>query len=225
MNYCKACSKSFEHKAETTGGYCWECNDRLFFSKYLKTLPPELKATVDTKPSPKLNNEQIKDLVDYNNQVRHYQLPSMREMMKSPFDLVVDLRPAKLTGECTPESGCKTTLPIDSAERKNYPLFRGLLRYFPAALAGVANTSQKGNDKHNPGKELHHARSKSGDHGDCVLRHLMDLADLLAARDRGAEVSDQQILDEVNSASWRVLALSQELHESLGSPLAPGAKE
>ncbi len=117
------------------------------------------------------------------------------------------------------------TLPTDSKERKNFPLFSGLLRYFPAALAGVARTSKLGNDKHNPGEEMHHARGKSMDHGDCILRHLMDVEDLMAARARGEPIVKQAILDEANQMAWRALALSQELHEKLGAPLAPGAKK
>jgi hypothetical protein len=117
-----------------------------------------------------------------------------------------------------------TTLPTDSDERKDYALFSGCLRYFPAALAGVGKTSKLGNDKHNPGQEMHHARSKSGDHGDCILRHLVDLEDLVAAMNRGEAVTKEHILNEVNSMVWRSLALSQELHEKLGAPLAPGAK-
>lgn len=116
-----------------------------------------------------------------------------------------------------------TTLPTDSAARKNYPLFSGVLRYFPAALAGVARTSKVGNDKHNPGEALHHARGKSTDHGDCILRHLTDVEDLLAARNRGDEITNAQILDEVSQMAWRALAFAQELHEKLGAPLAPGA--
>ncbi len=118
-----------------------------------------------------------------------------------------------------------TTLPIDSNERKNYPLFRGCLRYFPAALAGIARTSKLGNDKHNPGEEMHHARSKSPDHTDCILRHLMDVDDLLAAMDRGDAVQKEDILAEVSSMAWRALAFSQLLHEKFGAPLAPGAKK
>jgi hypothetical protein len=119
-----------------------------------------------------------------------------------------------------------TTLPTDSKERKEFPLHSGLLRYFPAALAGVAKTSKVGNDKHNPGEEMHHARGKSMDHGDCVLRHLMDTEDLLAAMKRGDKtVTKEQILAEVSSLAWRALALSQELHEQFGAPLAPGAKK
>lgn len=118
------------------------------------------------------------------------------------------------------------TLPVDSNERKNYPLFRGCLRYFPAALAGVARTSKLGNDKHNPGEEMHHARGKSADQGDCVIRHLMDVEDLLARLNRGdINVKPEDILNEVNQMAWRALAFSQELHEKFGAPLAPGAKK
>lgn len=102
----------------------------------------------------------------------------------------------------------------------------GCVNYFPAALAGVAKHSKMGNDKHNPGEPLHHARGKSMDHGDCVLRHLMDIQDFLAARIRGHRLVDAElILAEANALCWRSLALSQELHERFGgAPLAPGAK-
>lgn len=119
------------------------------------------------------------------------------------------------------------TLPTDSAERKTYPILSGCVRYFPAALAGVANISKQGNDKHNPGQPLHHARGKSTDHGDCILRHLIDVQDLLALHDRDPrQVTHEMILTEVNQFAWRALAYSQELHEQLaGFPMAPGAKD
>lgn len=115
----------------------------------------------------------------------------------------------------------KTTLPTDSKERKDYPLFRGLLRYFPAALAGVARISKIGNDKHNPGEEMHHARGKSMDHADCIIRHLMDLGE-----DFGQGVGrDENGVPQVFYVAWRALALAQEWAEAnLGAPLAPGAK-
>lgn len=116
------------------------------------------------------------------------------------------------------------TLPTDSATRKEYPVLSGCIKYFPAALAGVAKVSKAGNDKHNPGEELHHARGKSMDHGDCIVRHLMDTEDLLAAASRGADVTREQILLEANQMVWRALAYSQQLHERFGSPLAPSAK-
>lgn len=116
-------------------------------------------------------------------------------------------------------SALPTTLPTDSDERKNIPLLSGCFRYFPAALAGVARWSKLGNDKHNPGEPLHHARGKSMDHADCILRHMMDLQDRL-------EVGNvRAILDEADALAWRALALSQELHEKhTGVPLAPGAR-
>jgi len=130
------------------------------------------------------------------------------------------------------------TLPTDSAERKNYPLFDGCLRYFPAALAGVAKLSKDGNDKHNPGEALHHSRGKSVDHENCILRHLMDLQDLLVIfeKEQIKAIGSNEALDkfknlkeniktEASSIAWRALALSQELHEKFGSPLAPGAKK
>lgn len=110
------------------------------------------------------------------------------------------------------------TLPTDSAARKQIPLLAGCLRYFPAALAGVAQISKEGNDKHNPCEPLHHARGKSMDHGDCLLRHLMDMQDHLAAG------RIEEAVKEADAVAWRALALSQELHEANGAPLAPGAK-
>lgn len=131
----------------------------------------------------------------------------------------------------------KLTLPTDSNERKDYALLRGCLRYFPAALAGVARISKIGNDKHNPGEEMYHARGKSMDHGDCIVRHLMDLQDLLAIyeKEQIKAIGSDKALDklyelqnsiktEASSLAWRALALSQELHEQFGAPLAPGAK-
>lgn len=121
-----------------------------------------------------------------------------------------------------------TTLPVDSDARKEIPMLRGCLSYFPAALAGVAAVSKVGNDKHNPGQEMHHARGKSADHGDCIIRHLMDVQDYLAIQKSEASLGnpvDRSILWEVNQLAWRALALSQELHERFGgAPLAPGAK-
>jgi hypothetical protein len=128
----------------------------------------------------------------------------------------------------------KLTLPTDSEERKNVPMFTGCLAYAPAALAGVARHSKAGNDKHNPGEPMHHARGKSNDHADCILRHVMDLADMIAALDRPPLGTDgraeqraviEALLAEANALSWRALMWSQELHETFGgAPLAPGAR-
>lgn len=121
----------------------------------------------------------------------------------------------------------KYTLPTDSQARKEIPLVAGCLRYFPAALAGVAQHSKMGNDKHNPGEEMHHARGKSSDHEECIARHLVDLQDLRASmmRANGGGAVPRALFDELNALCWRALALSQELHELYGdAPLAPGAR-
>lgn len=121
----------------------------------------------------------------------------------------------------------KMTLPIDSEARKGIPVLSGCINYFAAALAGVARWSKIGNDKHNPGQPLHHARGKSADHGDCIVRHLMDIQDLLKVIDGGGTSSAviKQLLDDTDALCWRSLALSQELHEKYaGAPMAPAAK-
>jgi len=104
------------------------------------------------------------------------------------------------------------TLPTNSAARKDIPLARGCLDYFPDALCEVARLSKVGNDKHNPGEEMHHARRKSTDHADCIMRHLAE---------RGT-LDDDGVLHEVKVA-WRALALAQEAVEARGAPMARGA--
>lgn len=106
-------------------------------------------------------------------------------------------------------------LPTGSAERKGIPLARGLLDYFPAALAAIAAVSKAGNDKHNPGEDLHHARGKSTDHADCILRHLVD---------RGT-IDPEDGLRHSAKVAWRALALLQEeLEREEGAPLPRGAR-
>lgn len=128
----------------------------------------------------------------------------------------------------------KLTLGTDSNERKNIPVFSGVLKYAPAALAGVARISKAGNDKHNPGQELHHSRDKSNDHGDCIIRHTMDVADIISHIERNYDNDPEvwyksedvkALLNEASQLAWRTLIWSQELHEKYGgAPLAPGAR-
>lgn len=126
----------------------------------------------------------------------------------------------------------KLTLGTDSAARKEVPVFSGVLKYAPAAIAGVARISKAGNDKHNPGEPLHHARGKSMDHSDCIVRHAIDVADIEAAIMRDPHLEGEpesamidMLLNEASQLSWRALMWSQELHEKYGgAPLAPGAK-
>ncbi len=103
---------------------------------------------------------------------------------------------------------------IDPLERKDIPLARGMLDYFPAALCAVAGLSKVGNDKHNPGEDLHWARGKSTDHADCIMRHLID---------RGSLDPEDRITHTAKVA-WRALALLQEELEAAGAPMARGAR-
>jgi len=84
------------------------------------------------------------------------------------------------------------------SERKTYPLFSGLLRYFPDALMEVAHCSYVANEQHNPGTPVHWDRSKSGDEADALMRHLLE----------SGTVDTDGILHSTKVA-WRALALLQ----------------
>ena len=66
------------------------------------------------------------------------------------------------------------TLPTDARERKKIPIYSGCVKYFPDALAAVAQLSYEGNEQHNPGTEIHWDRSKSGDELDALMRHIVE---------------------------------------------------
>lgn len=55
--------------------------------------------------------------------------------------------------------------------RKQRPVCRGVLDYFPEALMEVAYASWVGNAQHHEDEELHWDKSKSTDEGDALLRH------------------------------------------------------
>ena len=59
-------------------------------------------------------------------------------------------------------------------QRKDTPLFSGVLSYFPDALKEVAKCSFIGQQQHNPDKPLAWDRSKSGNEYDSLTRHLID---------------------------------------------------
>lgn len=58
--------------------------------------------------------------------------------------------------------------------RKDYPVFSGVIKYFPDALLEISVVSKAGNDQHNPGEPLHWNRDKSTDELDALARHLID---------------------------------------------------
>jgi hypothetical protein len=111
-------------------------------------------------------------------------------------------------------------LPSDSLERKHFPVTSGVLDYFPSAIAELARVSFIGNEKHNPGEPLHHARGKSGDHADCIVRHLLERGteDTVDANGKVYRVRHTAYV------AWRALALLQEELEAAGAPRARGAR-
>lgn len=103
----------------------------------------------------------------------------------------------------------------DSELRKESPMAQGVLWYFPNALACVANVSKVGNDQHNPGQPMFHNRSKSGDHADCILRHLAHAGQV-----------DKDGVRETAKVAWRALALlEEEVERDHNLPLPRNAKE
>lgn len=101
-----------------------------------------------------------------------------------------------------------SNLPTDAPARKATPIFSGVLKYFPRALAEVARTSKAGNDQHNPGKALHWDRSKSGDELDALTRHLME-----------AGTIDSDGIRHSAKVAWRALAnLEKELEAAEAEP-------
>lgn len=112
-------------------------------------------------------------------------------------------------------------LPTDKQARKERPIARGFLDYFPDAVAAVAHVSFVGNQQHNPGQELHWAREKSTDHADCVARHLIERGTI-----------DDDGVRHTAKAAWRIMALLQleieatlEYDKGYGQPVNPADSE
>jgi hypothetical protein len=89
-------------------------------------------------------------------------------------------------------------LPTDPKERKQIPLYSGVMKYFPDALVAVAKVSWKGNEQHNPGEPLHWSRGKSPDHRDAAMRHLLE-----------SEQDGEECIEASAQAAWRMLAILQ----------------
>lgn len=105
-------------------------------------------------------------------------------------------------------------LPTDSEARKRAPMAQGVLHYFPNALFQIARLSYAGNEKHNPGEPLHHARGKSSDHADCIMRHLVE----------AGTIDPDDGFSHTVKLAWRALAMLQEEEEAKGAPLARNAR-
>lgn len=84
---------------------------------------------------------------------------------------------------------------MNHKERKDTPVYSGVLKYFPDAIMYLAKVSKVGNDQHNPDKPLHWDRSKSGDELDALARHLLD-----------AGTDDTDGIKHSGKVAWRAMA-------------------
>lgn len=104
---------------------------------------------------------------------------------------------------------------FDVLGRENFPMYDGLLAYFPNALAYVSLVSKKGNDKHNPGEPMHWSMGKSTDHENKIIRHLTTAADMDA---------ETEML-HAGAEAWRSLAhLETILIKHYGLDLPPNGR-
>ena len=89
-------------------------------------------------------------------------------------------------------------------ERKQSPLYSGVLRYFPDALVQVAQCSFIANEQHNPGQKMFWNRAKSPDELDSLTRHLIHAGEI-----------DTDGIRHSAKVAWRALAnLQKELENA-----------
>lgn len=92
---------------------------------------------------------------------------------------------------------------LTAQERKERPLFSGVLKYFPDALMEVAYCSFMGNKQHHPDEPLHWDKTKSTDEGDALMRHLTE-----------SGTFDTDGVRHSAKQAWRALAFLQRELES-----------
>lgn len=88
--------------------------------------------------------------------------------------------------------------PYPIKNRKDYPVYTGVVKYFPDALMEISRVSCIGNKQHHADEPLHWDKSKSPDHLDSLFRHLIEADDL----------DDDGIL-HLAKVAWRALAALQ----------------
>lgn len=93
---------------------------------------------------------------------------------------------------------------MTAQDRKERPVYSGVLRYFPKALLEVAHCSWMGNEQHNPGEALYWNRSKSTDEADALVRHLIQAGGV-----------DSDGVRHTAKVAWRALALLEKELEAV----------
>lgn len=94
-------------------------------------------------------------------------------------------------------------LPEGLEDRNSYPMAEGLLDYFPNALAEVSRLSHQATLQHHPDAGMHWDRTKSLDHRNKIMRHLVD-----------THTVDDKGIDHWAMVCWRALAGYQEYLEA-----------
>lgn len=104
--------------------------------------------------------------------------------------------------------------PTTQSSKEEYPMWDGLMAYFPAALAEVAHVSFVGSRQHQPTLPTQWTRDRSKNHKDKILRHLLE-----------GDVSELDTDGTLHAAkvAWRALANLQIILEKNGAPIAPAA--
>ena len=93
---------------------------------------------------------------------------------------------------------------MKSKERKDTPVYTGVLKYFPDAIMEVSRVSLAGNKQHHPDKPLHWDRNKSTDELDALTRHLIDAGKI-----------DSDGIRHSAKVAWRALAnLQKEIEKN-----------
>ena len=95
---------------------------------------------------------------------------------------------------------------VEGEIRKNIPVYRGVLQYFPDAIKEVSKTSYAATKQHHPDKEMFWDRTKSNDHYDAMIRHLLD---------HEGEAIDEDGQLHLAKVAWRALAGLQTYLETI----------
>jgi len=104
---------------------------------------------------------------------------------------------------------------MNHKERKQKPVFSGVLKYFPDAIMEIAAVSLAGNKQHHPDKPLHWDRNKSNDDFDALARHLIDAGSI-----------DSDGIRHTAKVAWRALAcLQKEIEAGKASELVTAVEQ
>src|SRR3546814_20987033 len=104
--------------------------------------------------------------------------PYTTRFRSQPFDFRMGLTGRREHREAVRVTASAPSLPDDATKRLEYPMADGLRDYFPNALAEVSRLSHAATKQHHPDKPMHWDRSKSTDHRNKIMRHLVDAGKL-----------------------------------------------